>query len=228
MDNQKQNYIADVQYLKTIMKRSEFSYKYFGIFFIVFACVKGLCYFFDMMITPFTVESFLNRGLFENEIRLYFEMFLDLMYFLIELAVILGFRTIVKKENLGISLWIFDFLSYVLIFCGFLLPFANYPLAWKTAADNNFFSIAVPAICFFVCGMIIQNKFFKILSFFYIIIAVVGLFIAGVIINGVLSERLPSQYQFQVSLILAFFYNLYPIIAYNGLGILLLLKSKGK
>ncbi|MBQ4116522.1 MAG: hypothetical protein IJD37_04020 [Clostridia bacterium] len=223
-----QNYVADVQYLKTIMKRSEFSYKHFGIFFIVFACAKGLCCFFDIMITPSLIEVFFNRGLFESEIRLYFEMFLSLVYFLIELAVILGFRKIVKRENLGISLWIFDFLSYVLIFCGFLLPFANYPIAWKTAADNNFFKIAVPAICFFVCGMIIKNKFFKIISFVYVFIAVAGLFIAGVIINGVLSERLSSQYQLQVSLILTFFYNLYPIIAYNGLGILLLLKSKGE
>ena len=228
MNNEKQNNVADVQYLKTIMKRSEFSYKYFGIFFIVFACVKGLCYFFDMMITPFTVESFLNRGLFGNEIRLYFEMFLSFMYFLIELAVILGFRKIVKKENLGISLWIFDFLGYIIIFCGFILPFANYPIAWETAADNNYFKIAVPAICFLVCGMIIQNKFFKIISYVYIVVGVICIFVAGVFISGIMNGRLSVEYSQHITGILLFVYCLYPIIAYFSLGIILLSKAQGE
>lgn len=224
------NIRSDLTFIKSIMIKSEFSHKIFRNFFFSLSLYSFISGVILSIIRLYVYSDRFQSGNLLRDVLMntLAECGFKLIMLIPILTLVFVFRKKVASKNQGISLWIFDIASFVIIFCGSLLPFtavavsASYEVA-------DLFSVMTAAVCMLLCGVMTDNRELKICSYIYLILPMAVLFIFGIIhlynqfydaVN--VSEKFVMCFGY----IKAFSYVMYPSIGYGLIA--LSMHRKGK
>lgn len=222
---------SDLKYIKSIMTRSEIGFKELTWFFLILAIYSFLSGMITSIFRHYIYkDEFQTGNIFRDVlVNTLLECGFKLLLLIPIIIVIFLFYKRVKAKNQGISLWLFRIISFVLIFCGIVLPIAVTAVC-AAYEDADLFSILTCSICMLLCGIFIDSKTLKCITYVYIAIPMVILSILG--ITHLYYEYTNSEnpfYQFVLvfSYTKSFFYVVYPAIGYAISSLFLKNKNKG-
>ncbi len=218
MDNHDKAFCSDVSYIKTVMSKAEFSYEHFRRLFLVFSLysfVTGILL--SILRTFIYRDSFLTgNNLRDVLINKIIEGASKVVMLLPVLVFMMLYRKKVRDCGQSLSLWLFDIISYVIIFCGSVLPLVTISVTISYEAAD-IFTILTSALCMLLCGVFTGDKHMKYISYAYFIIPALSLAVLGMIFtysqfadSYIISLRFITIYSY----IKAFFYTIYPCVGY--------------
>lgn len=205
---------ADISYIKTVMSKSEIAYKDFSRYFLVMA-IYNLVMNFVLSLISADVYSDVNfhEDLFRGKVIM---IACKCAWLVPVIFIIVLFRKQIKLRNQGMSLWLFDIMNYIVVFCGALLPIVNVAVINVFSEGAELFFILTVAICILLCGIFTDSKGVRILAYVYLLIALVALGTLGMIHTYLDFEMLYVSAQFAITAayIKTFFFGIYPSIGY--------------
>lgn len=223
---QDNNSKADVSYIKAIMSKAEIAYKEFSWYFFIMA-IYNLVMNFVLSLISADVYSEVNffQDLFKSKIIMIACKCIWLVPIIFIIAI---FRKQIKIRNLGMSLWLFDIMNYIVVFCGALLPIINVAVINVFSEGAELFFILTVAVCILLCGIFTDSKGLRIFSYIYLIIAMATLGTLGMIITYKECSMYPVSVTFTImtGYVNSFFYGIYPSIGY--LVLMFYMRGKAK
>ena len=218
---------SEINYIKSVMQKSELNFRYFQSFFL-FLAVHSFVY------------GILLRWLMNNLSRadpqradLFLSTLLACVWQIAALIpiliVILVLRKGIKRKNQGMSLWLFDILAFVLVFCGTVLPVASTAVC-ATEEAAELFAVFTSALILLLCGIFSDSKALKVTSYIYLAIPIAVLSVMGLTqlyLDFVMDALVPVSFAVWFSYIKSFAYVVYPAIGYAILDCYMAIKGKG-
>lgn len=230
-ENKKIN--SEIAYIKSIMQKSEMSFEDFKWFFLILTLYSFLSRVFLVMFREYIYSDVSLTGdpykdLFVNPLV---ECVWNICVLIPVLILILIFHKKVKEKNQGLSLWLINILTFVLVFSGAILPIAATAISVTTYEAADLFSIITPALCILLCGVFTDNRFLKNTSYIYMTIPMVTLSVLGIMLTYYdrVDSRLvpPLGFIYTFTYTKSFLYTVYPAIGYFILSFYMGRKSKG-
>jgi hypothetical protein len=222
--------VAELRYIKSIMTKAEIAFGEFRYFFFALAIYNLVSQILINLLRAYiyserfqTIDRF--RDIFVNNI---IECIWKLILLVPVLVLIAIFRKRVIMRNQGISLWMFEIIAFVLVFCGSVLPFvATAVLAFYETAE--LFSIMTAAACMLICGVLTDRRKLRRMSYIYILIPMVVLTIFGTIHQYYEYSDIIFLYELLItySYIKSIVYILYPSAGYCILALFMRRGGKG-
>ncbi len=209
------NNSTDISYIRSIMQKSEISFKDFRALFL-FLAVWGALSQFIFEITDFRIPFFSDEKSFYSSVfseSLNFCIY-NILSFIPTVIFMLLERRSVKRRNLGISLWIFDILFFVIIFCGSVLPIASTAVSGYSDT-SRLYRIVTAALCILISAVTVGSKALKTAAYFYTAVPLIILSVFGLVTFYLDSFQFVSVTLVTVFMyVKAFFYLVYPALGY--------------
>ncbi|HBI73056.1 MAG TPA: hypothetical protein DDY59_07695 [Lachnospiraceae bacterium] len=165
----------ELSYIKTIMTKSQFSYRYGTKFFVIVACYLLIVNLTRKLLITLTLN--MNSFLELYNVKLAEQLLMIIAVFPLLLIIFL-FHRIAKRNSTDMSLWLYEICAFSIIVCTVMPPIILLP----NITDNviaDIFSVAGVSICMFICGQFLQCKKMKVTAIVYFIIICIVLFIFG-------------------------------------------------
>lgn len=230
-ENKKIN--SEIAYIKSIMQKAEMSFEDFKWFFLILTIYSFLSRVFLVRFRTYIYTEISFTG--DNYKDLFVNPLVECVWIICALIpvliLILIFHKKIKEKNQGLSLWLLNILTFVLVFSGTVLPIAATAVSAITYEAADLFSIITPALCMLFCGVFTDNRFLKNASYVYMAIPMVVLSVMGIMLTYYdrVDSRLvpPLGFIYTFTYTKSFFYTVYPAIGYSILSFYMGRKSKG-
>jgi hypothetical protein len=208
-ENLKKDVGCEIDYIKSILTKSQFSFRLGAKFFFLLAA-----WFLIHNVAAWTFGFFYLFHLSDPIQMKIGELLFKLVLLVPILLLLLYFRKKVKKGNEGLSLWLLDA-------CGFTI--------FACALSADVFAIIATGLCMFLCGIFIESIPLKKVSVVYVGAGTLILTLAGVLYayNRYVSPLTAQELMHTVYNYTHLSVNIfYPSVGFTLLGIFLLKRIK--
>lgn len=205
---------SEINYIRSVMQKSELNFRYFRSFFVflaVYSVLSGILL--NWLLGCLFREDPQRADLF---LRTLLACVWQLAALIPVMTVILLFRRGTKRKNQGMSLWLFDIMAFVLVFCGTVLPVASTAVC-ATDEAARLFAVFTSALILLLCGIFSGSKALSVTSYIYLAIPAVVLSVMGLThlyLDFVANTAAPVRFAALFSYTRTFSYAVYPAIGY--------------